>query len=342
MSPVKQFVFSAVASVDIGWLKRNSPLEVLIPYHHLVCDEYLPHIRPLYAYKNTRQFEQDLDFLLKHFNPVSLTELIDHQAKKIPLPQKSFLITFDDGLRQAYQVAAPILQRKGIPAAFFVNPAFVDNKTLFYDFKKGLILDKLSGMTLKKNLREALKSLFPDAKEPFSPQAAVRSIHYLNQSLADSVGELLDIDFAAFSAKYRPFMTSDEIRDLISKGFQIGSHSMDHPLYALIPPDEQLRQTLESTQWVNRHFQPGYKAFAFPHTDQGVSHGFFNQVEAGTKSGLDLLLGNRTAMLENHPGVLHRFIGENPSVSAERMTKAVLMYSILRKAWGNSYVKRGQ
>ncbi|WP_431217293.1 polysaccharide deacetylase family protein [Puia sp. P3] len=32
------------------------------------------------------------------------------------------MICFDDGLRQVYETAAPILLRKGVPAAFFPQP----------------------------------------------------------------------------------------------------------------------------------------------------------------------------------------------------------------------------
>ncbi len=139
----KRLAFSAISTLPLKLLKRNAPIDVLIPYHHLVADEPVPYIEKLYAFKNSRQFEADLDYLLKYFEPVSLLDVIDHQKRGIKFTKKSFLLTFDDGLRQTYEIVAPILLRKGVSAALFVNPSFVDNKELFYDIKKGALLAKL-------------------------------------------------------------------------------------------------------------------------------------------------------------------------------------------------------
>jgi hypothetical protein len=155
-------------------------------------------------------------------------------------------------------------------------------------------------------------------------------------------------------------MTSPEIKELLAKGFAVGSHSIDHPLYALLPLEEQIRQTRESTDWVIKTFQMPYKAFAFPHIDTGVPHAFFEEFVGGgspgtdsaghrnsstpgtgsTRPEMDLLLGNSTGMLENHPRVLHRFIGENPAIPIETMVKSVLAYGVLRKKTGRQFVHR--
>ena len=216
---------------------------MLIPYHHIVSDKKIPYIKSLYNYKTTQQFEEDLDFLLKHFLPISLTEIINHQQKKIPFKQKSFLITFDDGLREMYEIAAPILLKKGISAALFINPAFVDNKEIFYDLKKGLILDKLSNQNKIKNILPEVEKLF--GKKISSHDHLIeniKSINYLNKGLTNSIGELLNIDFEKFCKEEKPFMTTDEIKDLINKGFHVGAHSIDHPLYSLLHEKEQIHQ----------------------------------------------------------------------------------------------------
>jgi peptidoglycan/xylan/chitin deacetylase (PgdA/CDA1 family) len=367
MGPLKCLSFSGAAALGIEWLKKKSPLNILIPFHHLVSDEPVPAIERLYSFKNSRQFEEDLDYLLRHFKPVSVSDIIDREKSGIPFKDQRFLLTFDDGLRQVYEVVAPILWRKGVPAALFVNPSFVDNKELFYDLKKGLLLDKLAGFAglavqppdtsrltgypsrLPPGLRP-LEQILAEAGNIFGQvffscaelETAVRSIHYLNKGLADKLGCLLELDFESFRREKKPFMTKEEIKTLAGKDFFIGAHSIDHPLYSLVGLQEQLRQTLESVDWVAGIFGQSYRIFAFPHVDTGVSHGFFQQLMGAetSPSALDLILGNSTGMMEKHPRVLHRFIGENPAIPAEKMVKAVLAYSILRKNLGKSYVKR--
>src|ERR1700712_2022896 len=143
MTPViKRLGFAGLSALNLEWLKKISPIGVVSPFHHLVADEPVPYIDTLYPYKNSRQFEADLDYFLKNFRTLTLPEVIQQAATGRPFDKPGFLLCFDDGLRQVYETAAPILLRKGVPAAFFLNSAFVDNKDVFYNFKKGLILDK--------------------------------------------------------------------------------------------------------------------------------------------------------------------------------------------------------
>ena len=341
MNLLKKAYYTAVTRFDLGLLQNKSPIPFIIPYHHLVSDEPLPYIKTLYDFKNSGQFEADLDFLLRHFEPVSLTGLISEAQGERTSGKKKFLVTFDDGLRQAYEIAAPILLRKGIPAALFINPGFVDNREIFYDLKKGLILDKLSGPRPGLPELSRFEAIFGEKiADPLRLREKIRKINYLNKELTDAIGKLLELDFDEFAKIRKPFITTAEIWDLIGKGFQIGAHSMDHPLYALLPEKEQVRQTLESVNWVVTHFRLGYKAFAFPHSDRGVKNSFFEKMTGGPHPELDLILGNSRGMLERHPRVYHRFIGENPKTTIEKPVKAILAYGAIRSMTRRAFVKR--
>lgn len=353
MPLIKRLGFAGISAMPLEWLKKHSPIQVISPFHHLVSDEPVPYIEKLYAFKNSREFEADLDYLLRHFRPLSLEAVIQQEKTGRPFEKKGFLICFDDGLRSVYETAAPILLRKGVPAAFFINSAFVDNKDIFYNFKKGLILDRFDQLDRPGGtngshqsridagfLRKGSELLDRACTTPRELRAAIRYVNYLNRHLMEGLGRLFELDFEVFRKEQRPFMTTRQIQELMDKGFGIGSHSIDHPLYALISSGEQLRQTHESTDWVTKTFNLPYKAFAFPHIDTGVKHAFFEELVGGPSPRMDLLLGNSTGMLEQHPRVIHRFIGENPAIPIETMVKSVLAYGAIRKMIGRSFVKR--
>ena len=59
------------------------------------------------------------------------------------LPPNSFLLTFDDGFREIYDIIAPILLDKGIPATFFISSGFLDNRELCYQHKASLLVEKV-------------------------------------------------------------------------------------------------------------------------------------------------------------------------------------------------------
>jgi hypothetical protein len=124
-------------------------------------DAAIPHVRHLYKYKTVRQFEDDMDFVLKHYFPISLTDLLSSLRSGRPLRERSFLLTFDDGYREMSEIVAPILMKKGISATFFLNSAFIDNKQMCYVNKASLLVEQLptpGSSGLEKELSAMLRS----------------------------------------------------------------------------------------------------------------------------------------------------------------------------------------
>src|SRR5690606_37008030 len=117
--------------LPIGVLQKITRQNAIFPFYHLISDQDVIHVKHLYSVKHTQAFERDLDFLLKNYEAIDLNTLegLIHQDK--PIDKKVFLLSFDDGLSQFYDIIAPILRRKGIPAVNFLNSAFIDNKDLF-------------------------------------------------------------------------------------------------------------------------------------------------------------------------------------------------------------------
>ena len=75
---------------------------------------------------------------LRYFQPISFGRISGGLAGKKRVLRTPSLLTFDDGLSECYQVVAPILKEKGIPATFFLCSAFVDNHELAYRFQEEL------------------------------------------------------------------------------------------------------------------------------------------------------------------------------------------------------------
>ncbi|MBL0307732.1 MAG: polysaccharide deacetylase family protein [Chitinophagaceae bacterium] len=139
----KKIYYAACALLPLPLLKQVASPGTIFPYHHLISDKEVLHVKHLYSYKNIRQFGNDLDYLLKQFNPISVEELVNCINSCSPLPKNSFLLTFDDGFREVYDFVAPVLSAKGVPAIFFINPAFLDNRELFYRCKISLIIEEI-------------------------------------------------------------------------------------------------------------------------------------------------------------------------------------------------------
>ncbi|MCW3465402.1 polysaccharide deacetylase family protein [Chitinophaga nivalis] len=333
MQFAKRAFYQSIQLAPLSLLKQLDPNRLLLPYHHLVSDAPVPHIKHLYPFKGIAAFEQDLDYLLQHFTPVTLPEVIRSVQEQRPLSPYSFLLSFDDGLRQVKDFIAPMLYRKGIPGAFFLNTGFLDNKLLFYKFKISLLIEALQQTTYSHAVLTAVGAILPG--QPAGGRdaviAALRRITWHNRHLADEAGALLEITFDDYLSKEKPFLESAEVQQLIDQGFGIGGHSIDHPYYTQLTLEEQLHQTCTSVNDLAVQFQLPYKAFAFPHSDAGVSRSFFDTVFDPAMPLLDIVFGTANHRRDIHPAILHRFNCERPHISIQQAVKGVLLYDVVKR-----------
>jgi len=120
-----------------------SGVSLVVPYYHMVSDFHVPHVTPLYRFRSIAEFKSDLEFFLSRFEPVTLADIVDTLNGTRALTRPSFHLTFDDGFREMHDVVAPILQRAGVPATFFLNTAFLDGGGLAHHNELSLLLDRL-------------------------------------------------------------------------------------------------------------------------------------------------------------------------------------------------------
>ncbi len=301
--------------------KTESP--PFLPFYHVVSDEKLPHILN-YPYRNIRQFEKELDFFLKYFDPVAVEDFaIPGRGGK-----KTFHLSFDDGLRQCADTIAPLLLKKGIPATFFVNTAFLDNKALFHKYKASLILNRLSNHTpqtvknlLVKNNLEGEKIL----KVPISQTA-----------ILNEAADLLDLDFNHFLKTQKPYLSASQIKELAQKGFSIGAHSHNHPEFEKIPEPDQIKEIKKSIHEITRLIPQKLKLFSFPFTDWGVPSRVLKTIEK--ENICDLTFGTAGLKYDPYPFHFQRYPVEQPGNFIRNM-KAEWVYLELRKWIGKATVK---
>lgn len=304
------------------WLfKRKTPL--FLPFYHVVSDDYLPHVLN-YPYRNVAQFERELDFFLNHFKPVSLKELKEGNFHD----KKVFHLSFDDGLRECYEIIAPILLKKGIPATFFINTGFVDNKALFHKYKASLILN---GLKEKSNVKAAEflkgKGLFVEN----ILQADISQNEVLNEAAA-----LMGIDFDNFLTRQKPYLTSGQISEMVQKGFTIGAHSHSHPEFWKISETAQIEEVKVSMAFLEKLAKPAVKSFSFPFTDNGIPASVLKAIK--NEKICDITFG--TAGLKNDVFDFHfqRYPVELPG-DFIRNLKGEFNYFELRKWVGKATVK---
>lgn len=283
---------------------------MILPFYHVVAEEERDHYKHLYPIRNIEEFKSDLDFLLRNFRPINLKELIDIVYSGKKTKEKVFHLTFDDGLSELYTIVAPLLKQKGVPATFFINTDFIDNKELFYRFKASILTEEYAAQGL-------LEVPFNKAKD------------------LDGFANTMNYKFLGYLNAEKPYLTTEQIQELINDGFTVGAHSLNHPMYKSLSEEEQIKQTLESVNYIADKFNLDYKVFSFPFTDDGVGKSFYTKVN----KHLDLTFGTAGIKKDVSKKNLQRIPMEENKKGVE-IIKSQYLYYILKSFVGKNTIKR--
>ena len=102
-------------------LARGPERPLILGYHRIVEDFAATARREMPSMlTSVEMFERHLDLVGRHFRFATLDEIGEHVAAGRPFTERVAAVTFDDGYRDNYEHAFPILRRRGIPAAVFV------------------------------------------------------------------------------------------------------------------------------------------------------------------------------------------------------------------------------
>lgn len=92
----------------------------MILFHHLVSD------RPHRFGVSTAYFLRQVNFLLRHYKVVSLSEAVD-LLRKGEVKQPTVAITFDDGYADNFINLRAVTEETGVPIAYFISTDYISS-----------------------------------------------------------------------------------------------------------------------------------------------------------------------------------------------------------------------
>ncbi|UCH15230.1 MAG: polysaccharide deacetylase family protein [Bacteroidales bacterium] len=276
---------------------------------------------------------------MKHYKPIDLFELINIIRNKEEASENSFFLSFDDGLKEFYDVISPVLLEKGIPATCFLNLAFIDNNDLFFRYKVSILIEQIKKINRKSNEWKLLKDWFTDNNlSPANYKSALLQIKYDEKTALDGLAEVLGFNFRNYLEKEQPYLSAQQIQELIKKGFTFGAHSIDHPEYRYISYSEQLRQTRQSITEISDKFKLNYKVFAFPFNDYKVSEQFFKDINSDNT--IDFTVGCSGIKQDSVYNNLHRIVMDEYDLKGRDRIKIDYFYYLIKSVFNKNKIIR--
>ena len=116
------------AIVDPERAKLREENQALILLYHNVTDKRsISSSDDLYVHID--DFRKQLDYLVdNNYNVVTLEQLYKMRKNEEKIPEKTIVLTFDDGDKSSYDVVFPELKKRGLKASFFVTTRQLNDK----------------------------------------------------------------------------------------------------------------------------------------------------------------------------------------------------------------------
>lgn len=233
--------------------------------YHRVVDITAPDFDHYQMGIHPAEFANQMAYVAKHFNVIDLMTLHKSIKHQEPLPPHPLLITFDDGYRDNYLNAYPILKANKLPAVFFLITDWLDKPTLpwwdecAYYFHHSRLeevtLPLLGKQTIssKQERDRVLEQLLGELKT--LPEVK-------RQAQMPQLSEALELDPPSPNASL--FMSWEQARELVANGHACQPHTMNHPILTRIPQEEMRRQLEGSRKRIISETGQDVVALAYP------------------------------------------------------------------------------
>src|SRR4051812_38163447 len=243
---------AALERSGLGALLRVAPTWrglLALTYHRIGTPGDAPLDRAMWD-ATLEDFDAHVGFLARNFDVIGPADVGPKQSGR------HVLITFDDGYRDNYTHALPILRAHGATATFFLTTGFLDRPFLsWWDEVAWMVRTTGGDGAAIPALLDRVKALPGTQREDF----------------LDRLGETTGAGRApaAAAAADGQWMTWPMVRELLAAGMTVGGHTVSHPILARLDADVQRAEVVTCRARLEAELGIAMRWFSYPNGDRG-------------------------------------------------------------------------
>ncbi len=245
-------------------------------------------------------FESQMKYIKDNFRVISLKQALEMSSDSNGRFRSEVVLTFDDGLRNNYTIAYPILSRYGLPATFFVCPGLIESQQWQWphEVEQRLLSCNKHDLAIFCN-NHGLSGRVPGGDHDCG--AAKNIIAYM-KTITTRDRQKMEQSLRSLTPGFKPngrqndlfsLMNWDELGALPPDLITIGSHTVSHPILTNVTPEEMRFEIRESRQWLERRLKRPVEFFCYPNGDYD-------------ESILDVVAENYRAAVTTRPGFFNQ------------------------------------
>ena len=236
-----------------------------------------------YSRKHISQddFYSQMLYLRNNCNVISIDDYLEIRKSKECLPPKSVIITFDDGFKNNYTVAAPILADLGLPSVFYYTSGVINTNIMFWVD----IIEDCLNCCKNASIRIELDQVYDFSIDSMDAKIiALKKIKEYAKNVSNSDWDRIVNDIqnetgvkacVEHSENYEK-ITWNELKRLYDNSlFTVGGHSMYHNILSYktyIEMEEDIRSSIDLLE---TNLKSSICHFAYP---EGEAHHYNNDV----------------------------------------------------------------
>ena len=243
-------------------IRRARSRLLAIPMYHGVVQEPLPVFN--WCQLELSHFEEQIKFLALEYQVLSLREVVNRLRRRLPLPERAAVITFDDGFRSVCTTAFPVLKRLQVPFTVFLITSLVGSDQPAWPER---LFSSIMGT-------KAESVAFAEQDWPMmtAPQraAAYRGISSRLKRMEQGQKEetlkrlLESLGPTGTTSAVFTLMSWEEVHSLAESGLaDFGSHTHTHPILARCDSEQQKSELQRSRDIIQQHLGKA-DLFAYP------------------------------------------------------------------------------
>lgn len=259
------------------FLRRNEA--VVLMYHGVSSFRYK---LPVWTQLKTDLFEEQMRFLRRSgYHVCHLTELLRYIDEHKKIPRNCVVVTFDDGFRNNYLEALPVLENYSIPATVFVTANLIGTSDLIWSDLMTYALNETNASNLDHDDlgKYSLKST---QETSISLRSILQSLKKIpadekDRIVRDIVHDLLPDGEDKSSPVYESFklMSWSELIELSkSTSIQIGGHTCTHNILTRLSRDIAQSEIQDCKSILEEKLDTRVDLFAYPN---GTTNDFSEQ-----------------------------------------------------------------
>lgn len=219
----------------IAWRMRRSNRLLVLMYHRVLPANHpdRAHEEPG-MYVSPETFDMHLRVLRREFDILQLDEWLEAAAAGKALPRRACAVTFDDGWRDNFDHAFPLLREHCVPATVFLVADLIGTHYSFWPNRLGRLLRSERADGILQALPESLRSAIGDSWSRLSSveRTDVLISHAKRLFTDEQMTRLmssLESERREETPTSRDLASWEEIREMADSGLvRFGSHTRRH------------------------------------------------------------------------------------------------------------------